>query len=60
MKLKPCPFCGYSAEIVPDVFPWAPGLPVFYVQCENCGSSSDYEHSEESAAELWNDRVKND
>lgn len=48
-ELKPCPFCGGSAQIVSG----APGC--HYVRCEGCGASGD-DRGLEKAISIWNRR----
>ena len=60
MELKPCPFCGGTAEIK-----FGPMYEYVYVACEICGAST---HTKErsvkycatdEAAKAWNRRVNN-
>ena len=53
---KPCPFCGSHAELeyegkeIPDGENW------LHIVCSNCGGSSGYYMSAESARRAWNMR----
>jgi len=50
-ETKPCPFCGGFGRIYhPDAF-------VYYVECDECDSSSQVCCSEEEAVFVWNRRV---
>lgn len=57
--LKPCPFCGNSAELRSDGF-------YSYVKCKKCGASTGFvkvSHeysSDEKAVLAWNRRYDND
>jgi Lar family restriction alleviation protein len=61
-KLKPCPFCGVSAD---DTDEGSPMLVIetedcsdrWYVHCDGCGASSGYVDSEVMAIVSWNTRV---
>ena len=62
IELKPCPFCGVSAQ---DTDEGSPMLVVEtddfsdrrYVHCDGCGASSGYVDSEVMARAIWNTRA---
>lgn len=47
--LKPCPFCGWPANIIGVV-------GVFYAQCRDCGAEGPTEETEDAAIAAWNRR----
>ena len=51
--LKPCPFCGASAEMVSDFD------DEHYVYCPNCKGGWKTMETPEEAAEAWNRRAIN-
>ncbi len=53
-ELKPCPFCGEKAEIIPLA-----GIRAKYIQCKNCGISSEVSDNDKTLIELWNRRIGN-
>jgi Lar family restriction alleviation protein len=50
--LKPCPFCGVDAEVVP-----VGGSPGYWVKCLGCGAEGAERSDRSGAAECWNTRV---
>ena len=60
-KLKPCPFCGYEAEISHGRYD---GKDTSYVCCKKCGAQGEFffvnpgYSSDERAVKTWNKRVK--
>ena len=50
IKLKPCPFCGYVAKVLPIDYE-------FFCICEKCGATTKYYETEEEAAAAWNNRA---
>lgn len=54
MKLEPCPFCGFGAQIIDKLFShfWT----YFKVQCHYCRASTDFYKSEKEAIKKWNTR----
>ena len=64
-ELKPCPFCGGEAEVVPHkVFSkaleaWK--VDCYRVECKNCHASSyQFWGTEEQAVNAWNRRADNE
>lgn len=50
-KLKPCPFCGHTAQ-------YTELSKKFVVECQSCTVSTSVPmHSEKMAAEAWNKRA---
>lgn len=50
-ELKPCPFCGYDAELINgDDYHW--------VSCPNCGADTMGSEDKEKAIEAWNRRMR--
>ena len=68
-ELKPCPFCGGKADLRQEDFDprWMPtrndpdsgGCPPYYVQCDDCGATTEYRYMAHEAIELWNRRADN-
>ena len=60
MELKPCPFCGYEAEISGGRFD---GKATSYVMCKRCGAMGEFFFvspkyaSDDRAIEAWNRRA---
>ena len=60
IKIKPCCKCGGRAVLVPverqedDEGKYT--FDMFYVECVNCGNSTDCEYTEEDAMNEWNRR----
>lgn len=52
--LKPCPVCG--GEAVPDSNLLGPD-PCHWIDCDDCGASTDYSQFPENCAEDWNRRA---
>jgi Lar family restriction alleviation protein len=53
IKLKNCPFCGSTPELLtPHDKNHA------YIECSQCCARSDWAVTSEKAAELWNIRIK--
>jgi len=51
--LKPCPFCGGAAVVVPDDNDcWS------FVECKFCAAQSDGCRTKEDAIAAWNRRAK--
>lgn len=48
-ELKPCPFCGGTANI-------AKGQIEFWVYCPHCGARTEFYETEQEAADSWNAR----
>lgn len=64
-ELKPCPFCGAGAEVVPHKFfsdalkAWK--VDCYGVECKNCHTSGyQFWGTKEQAIEAWNRRVCHD
>ena len=62
MELKPCPFCGGKAEVVPHKFfseklkSWK--VESYGVECKNCHTSGyQFWDCEEDAVNAWNMRA---
>lgn len=59
-QLKPCPFCGGKAEVVPHKFfsealkAWK--VDCYVVECKNCHTAQ-YWGTEKQAIEAWNRRA---
>ena len=53
-RVKACPFCGGEAEFKTDKA--EDGTPRFCVECEDCGSRTDYFGSFAAALERWQRR----
>lgn len=59
-KLKPCPFCGYEAELSSGKFD---GKETSFVMCKKCGSQGEFFFvspkyaSAVRAIEAWNRRT---
>ena len=57
VKLKSCPFCGGKAKQESDMC-WDASRYLYYVECADCGASTDvWYQSEEEAVEAWNRRT---
>ena len=56
-KLKPCPFCGGVAQILPA---YSGASKVWYVICTNCHNTSLQNEIKQTVIEAWNRRVKNE
>ena len=56
-ELKPCPFCG-SAVCEENIWEHSGG-GYYQVQCENCGSMTDFVFGRDKAIEAWNRRAEN-
>lgn len=54
-ELKPCPFCGGKAEIIPLMV-----INAKYIQCKNCRISSEVSDNDKTLVELWNRRIDNE
>ena len=48
-KLKPCPFCGGTANI-------AKGRIEFWAYCPHCGARTEFYETEREAVDAWNAR----
>lgn len=61
-ELKPCPFCGGEAEVVPHKF-WSDVLKdwkidSYGIECKNCHTSGyQFWGCEEHAIKAWNRRM---
>lgn len=53
IKLKPCPFCGETENILTE---FDSDCNVRITHCDNCGAKSNWGNSEEDAKEEWNKR----
>lgn len=53
-ELKPCPFCGSEAELIP-----LKGVNAKYIQCPNCHISTEVLSEDKILIELWNRRTNN-
>ena len=53
-RLKPCPFCGGSAELF-----GTKNSGIFYVKCLECDVDGNFDTPEEARA-AWNRRISND
>ena len=58
VKLKRCPFCDGTVEVVAGGFRPAP--PTYYVYCRKCGASSGVCDTKKEAVAAWNKRVTDD
>ena len=47
--LKPCPFCGGTANI-------AKGRIEFWAYCSHCGAKTEFYETEQEVAKAWNTR----
>lgn len=58
-ELKPCPFCGGEARLLPHIFY---GLKNTYgVECSKCGvMTMQFYDTERDAEKAWNRRVKDE
>lgn len=62
-ELKPCPFCGYEAEISIGRFD---GKPTSYVMCKKCAARGEFFFvspkyaSDDRAIKAWNRRAGDD
>lgn len=52
-ELLPCPFCGYSDDLVCEL---SDRDGMFIVECPSCGASSAYNNSEVECMDRWNRR----
>ena len=61
-ELKPCPFCGGSAEIETDWDLTCDGYePIgYYVVCDECMNQTATYKDEEDAIEAWNRRIEDE
>ena len=53
-ELKPCPFCGSQALVIPAPSPTDPRG--HWVQCSSCDASSEWSETRDEAARKWNRR----
>ena len=53
IKLKPCPFCGGEADIIPTGEGW-------FVECQECNNMTDIHDTPLAAAETWNRRIEHE
>jgi Lar family restriction alleviation protein len=53
-ELKPCPFCGASAEITTE--PIGMNGQIYFVQCDCCTAQVSEYNSRELAVSYWNRR----
>ena len=51
IKIKPCPFCGFTAELHKDCYRYV-------VQCTNCHIMTIHMKDEQTAIAIWNRRTK--
>lgn len=51
MKLKPCPFCGSDAKIIPIV------SSHYIIECTNCPANLSILSPKKRAIETWNRRT---
>ena len=56
-ELKPCPFCGGKAEVVP--YSVYGKVKSYFVQCLKCGCQSRDYTSKQNAEKSWNRRAEN-
>lgn len=56
-ELKPCPFCGKSALVLPT-YKFHIEKTRYIVKCSKCNAIMEY-RDEKSAIEAWNRRVDN-
>ena len=59
IDLKPCPFCGGEAKMMTGKFGFE-NEQRYMVECPVCHVNRGLVFSEEEAAELWNQRFKED
>lgn len=64
IELKPCPFCGATAEGEPlmnRVGIYQSELTkCFHVSCYKCGTTSNWYNTEKQAINAWNRRADNE
>lgn len=59
-ELKPCPFCGGEARVIPQPN-YTDNRCKYFVTCTNCGIETPRTaRTGEKAIEAWNRRVDND
>ena len=53
-KLKPCPFCGGQAELLPQIFP-PHSMEGFMIKCRQCSANKlSFSHFQSQAVCEWN------
>lgn len=59
VELKPCPFCGSTAQTAIACRDQLFGGEEWQAHCDQCGAEvSLFYHSEDEAAEAWNSRAE--
>jgi len=53
-ELKPCPFCGYHAEL--RIVGIGGYKTAHEVRCPNCGVGTDYDEDKQGVIDVWNTR----
>ena len=54
IELKPCPFCGGEAKMIKI------GGATYFIQCNECHSTSGAFSTSEEAVEAWNKRAQHE
>ncbi len=59
-ELKPCPFCGHTAGVIPDRIKYRNGEleEVYCVKCYYCSSGTTFYFDVDDAIEQWNARAE--
>ena len=61
INLKPCPYCGGEAGVIPDSIKYPSGdcEKIYCVKCYVCSSGTTFFFFIEDAIEQWNERYDN-
>ena len=57
IELKPCPFCGGKADIIPAGGAWKVS---YFVECQECNNMTDIHDTSRAAVETWNRRIEHE